>query len=467
MDDALWIRPAARRYNAKTGPAPRGGARPQRENRPERESQMDKIRIRGGPSLAGVIPVGGAKNAALPLMAAALLTDRALTLENLPEVADIQTLALLLAELGVVAETNGAEAAETRGQRTLTLIARDLAGTTANYDLVRKMRASILVLGPLLARCGQARVSLPGGCAIGTRPVDIHLKGLGQLGATIELDGGYVEARAPGGLTGGRMTLPFPSVGATENLLLAAALARGESVIENAAREPEVGDLAACLAAMGARIEGAGTDTIRVQGVDRLGGARHRVLPDRIETGTYAMAAAITGGDVLLAGARLDTLGAVAESLSAAGVELTDTGEGLRASRKNGPLKGVDVMTEPYPGFPTDLQAQMMAVLATAEGASMITETIFENRFMHVPELSRMGANINLHGASAMVRGVKRLVGAPVMATDLRASVSLVLAGLAATGETVVNRVYHLDRGYERLEAKLAACGADIERIRG
>ena len=426
---------------------------------------MDRIRIRGGHRLKGTIPIGGAKNAALPLIAASLLTDRTLNLANLPHVADIATMVKLLSQLGVEVEMNGRLAGGGSAGRALALTATAIADTTARYDLVRKMRASILVLGPLLARMGVARVSLPGGCAIGTRPVDMHLEGLRRLGAEIELDNGYVEARAPKGLSGARLTLPFPSVGATENLLLAATLARGETVIENAAREPEVADLGQCLVAMGARIEGLGSNTLRVEGVDRLDGTTHQVLPDRIETGTYAMAAAITGGDVLLAGARVDTMGAVAGSLALAGVEIAEAPEGVRVCRANGPLQGVDVMTEPYPGFPTDLQAQMMALMATAHGASMITETIFENRFMHVPELSRMGANINLHGASAMVRGVARLTGAPVMATDLRASVCLVLAGLAAEGETFINRVYHLDRGYERLEEKLAACGADIERL--
>jgi UDP-N-acetylglucosamine 1-carboxyvinyltransferase len=328
------------------------------------------------------------------------------------------------------------------------------------------MRASILVLGPLLARERKARVSLPGGCAIGTRPVDLHLKGLQQLGAVIELKEGYIEAEAPQGLIGAEIVFPFVSVGATENLLMAATLAKGETILTNAAREPEVTDLAHCLQAMGAKIEGIGTDTLHVTGVSRLHGAKHTIVPDRIETGTYAMAAAITGGDIELKGARAETLNAALETLRGAGVSVTNTDDGVRVQRTNAPLNGVDVMTEPYPGFPTDLQAQMMALMATAEGASMITETIFENRFMHVPELRRMGANINLHGGSAMVRGVSKLTGAPVMATDLRASVSLVLAGLAAEGETIINRVYHLDRGYERLEEKLAACGAKVERIK-
>jgi UDP-N-acetylglucosamine 1-carboxyvinyltransferase len=427
---------------------------------------MDKIRIRGGVSLHGTITVSGAKNAALPLMAACLLTDETLQLSNLPHLADITTLANLLAQMGVSLGMDGHAPNGGHAGRVVSLRAERITSTTASYDLVRKMRASILVLGPLLAREGHARVSLPGGCAIGTRPVDLHLKGLQQLGATIELREGYIEAEAKQGLVGAEVVFPFVSVGATENLLMAACLAKGETVLTNAAREPEVTDLAHCLQAMGADIDGVGTDTLRIRGVSRLHGATHAIIPDRIETGSYAMAAAITGGDIELKGARLDTLTAPFESLRSAGVSVTQTDDGIRVQRTNMPLTGVDVMTEPYPGFPTDLQAQMMVVMATAQGASMITETIFENRFMHVPELRRMGANINLHGGSAMVRGVPKLTGAPVMATDLRASVSLVLAGLAAEGETIVNRVYHLDRGYERLEEKLAACGAKVERIK-
>ena len=421
--------------------------------------------MRGGRRLAGTIPIGGAKNAALPLMAAALLTDQTLVLENLPRLADIATLTSLLAHHGTKVVINGGTG-EARG-RIAELTARDIADTTAPYDLVRKMRASVLVLGPILAREGIARVSQPGGCAIGTRPVDLHLKGLQQLGAEIDLEGGYIEARAPGGLKGGQVVFPSVSVGATENLLMAASLAKGETVLVNAAREPEVVDLARCLAAMGATIEGIGTDTIHIQGSDRMEGARHAVLPDRIETGTYAVAAAITGGDVELLGADISLIGAFAEALQAAGVVIDTTAAGVRVRAPDGRIAGVDAMTEPYPGFPTDLQAQFMALMATADGAAMITETIFENRFMHVPELARMGANVTLHGTSALVRGTPRLTGAPVMATDLRASVSLVLAGLAAEGETMVNRIYHLDRGYERVEEKLAACGADIERLSG
>jgi UDP-N-acetylglucosamine 1-carboxyvinyltransferase len=427
---------------------------------------VDRIAIRGGRPLRGSIHIGGAKNAALPLMAASLLTDEVLTLSNLPHLVDITTMAHLLAELGVEISMNGDAPNGGHAGRVFGLSAAAVRSTVAPYELVRKMRASVLVLGPLLARHGEARVSLPGGCAIGTRPVDLHLKALTQLGAEIELEGGYIHARAPCGLKGSHVVFPKVTVGGTENLLMAAALAEGETVLANAAREPEVTDLAHCLIAMGARVEGVGTDTLRVFGVERLHGAEHAVVPDRIETGTYAVAAAITGGEVELEGARLDLIEAVADALTQAGIDLTPTPKGVRVARLDGPVKGVDFMTEPYPGFPTDMQAQVMSLMAIAEGASMITETIFENRFMHVPELCRMGANINVHGASAIVRGVKGLSGAPVMATDLRASVSLVLAGLAAGGETVINRVYHLDRGYERIEDKLAACGADIERLR-
>jgi len=419
---------------------------------------MDRILIRGGRVLSGSIPISGAKNAALPLMAAGLLSNGPLTLTNAPDLADVATMAGLLGHHGLTVsrDTNA---------RSITIsgAATDLE---APYDLVRKMRASVLVLGPLLARHGRARVSLPGGCAIGTRPVDLHLKALEQMGAEIEITAGYIEARAPGGLKGARIIFPQVSVGATENILMAAALARGQSEIVNAAREPEITDLAACLMRMGARIEGLGTDRLLVEGVASLRAATHPIIADRIEAGTFACAAAITGGSLLLQGARLDHLGAVTRTLREAGVDVAEEEGGLRVTRSNG-LRGADVMTEPFPGFATDMQAQFMALMCVAEGASMITETIFENRFMHVPELSRMGARINFHGASAIVRGVKHLSGAPVMATDLRASVSLILAGLAAEGETIVNRVYHLDRGYERVEAKLAAVGADIERLAG
>ena len=424
---------------------------------------MDRIVIRGGQPLSGSLPISGAKNAALPLMAASLLSDSTLILENVPRVMDIASMGNLLAELGAdVAEEMPADGGF---GKTLTLSAAGLQDVTAPYDLVRKMRASVLVLGPLVARRGHARVSLPGGCAIGTRPIDLHLKALGQLGAEIELSQGYVDARAANGLRGADITFPQVTVTGTENVLMAAVLAEGETILRNAAREPEVGDLAQCLVAMGAVIEGIGTDTLRVQGVPALNGARHRVLPDRIETGTYAVAAAITGGDLVLRGTSLQLIRSLADAMLAAGVEIEEVGDGLRVSRRNGRIRGVDVMTEPYPGFPTDMQAQVMALMTVAGGAAMITETVFENRFMHVPELCRMGADINVHGSSAIVRGVQDLSGAQVMATDLRASVSLVLAGLAAQGETTINRVYHLDRGYERLEEKLAGCGADIERV--
>ena len=426
---------------------------------------MDKIRIRGGRPLNGEVPISGAKNAALPLMAAALLTEETLTLSNLPHLADISTFVNLLGQHGVEVSMKGEAAGGGHTGRVLSLTASTIRSTTAPYDLVRKMRASVLVLGPLVARFGEARVSLPGGCAIGTRPVDLHMKGLAALGAEIELAEGYIQAHAPKGLTGGRIVFPLVSVGATENLVMAACLAKGETVLVNAAREPEIVDLVQCLRAMGADISGEGSDTITVRGKASLHGTAHMVVPDRIETGTFALAAAITGGDLMLKGGRLDHAEAMCGKLSEAGAQVTATDDGFRVACANGRLHGVDVMTEPYPGFPTDLQAQMMAVMATSDGAAMITETIFENRFMHVPELNRMGANINVHGASAMVRGVGRLTGAPVMATDLRASVSLVLAGLAAEGVTEVNRVYHLDRGYERIEEKLAACGADIERV--
>ncbi len=427
---------------------------------------MDCILINGGKPLSGDIQISGAKNAALPLMAASLLTPETLKLSNLPHLADISTMAKLLRKLGVDISKDGNSSNGSGGQ-VFAMTARELTHTTAPYDLVRRMRASVLVLGPLLARAGRARVSMPGGCAIGTRPVDMHLEALQQLGAEIDLTEGYIEARAEKGLTGAHVVFPMVTVGGTENLLMAASLARGETVLSNAAREPEVADLAHCLVAMGAKIDGIGTDTLTIQGRDSLSGAEYAVVPDRIETGTYAVAAAITGGELTLSGARADLCESIIKVLTSAGVEVTPTNNGIRVARTNGPLRGVDMMTEPFPGFPTDMQAQAMTLMAVAEGASMITETIFENRFMHVPELNRMGADINVHGASAIVRGVKGLSGAPVMATDLRASVSLVLAGLAARGETRISRVYHLDRGYERLEEKLAACGADIKRVAG
>ncbi len=420
---------------------------------------MDRIRIRGGRPLSGEIQIGGAKNAALPLMAAGMLTDERLVLSNVAKLADIQTMTALLTQHGIAVDPVGNDG------RVLS-IGGSISNTEAPYDIVRKMRASVLVLGPLLARVGEARVSLPGGCSIGTRPVDLHLKGLEQLGATFELDGGYIDGRVSGRLRGAKIVFPFVSVGATEQLMMAAALADGQTILANAAREPEIADLAHCLVAMGARITGIGTDQLVIEGVERLHGASHAIIPDRIETGSYACAAAISGGSVFLRDARLEHLGATVRILREAGVDIVEEPGGLMVKRLNG-LHGADAMTEPYPGFPTDMQAQFMALMSVAEGASMVTETIFENRFMHVPELNRMGARINVHGASAIVRGVPSLKGAPVMATDLRASLSLILAGLGAKGETIVNRVYHLDRGYEAVERKLAACGADIERIGG
>lgn len=431
---------------------------------------MDQIVIRGGRPLNGTIPIAGSKNAALPLMAACLLTDETLTLANPPHLADISTMADLLAELGVTVHMDGGSEIGgpgngEHGARVLRLTAAGEIGRTAPYDLVRRMRASVLVLGPALARFGEARVSLPGGCAIGTRPVDLHLEALRQLGAEIELEEGYISAKAPDGLAGAHITFPSVSVGASENILMAAVLAKGETQLANVAREPEVSDLAHCLVAMGAEIDGIGTDTLVVRGRTSLHGADYSVIPDRIETGTYAVAAAITGGELRLRNSRMDFLDSVVDTLGRAGVSVTEADGDILVKRTDNRLDGIDVMTEPYPGFPTDMQAQIMALLAVSDGASMITETIFENRFMHVPELNRMGADINVHGSSAIVRGVRELSGAHLMATDLRASVSLVLAGLAAKGETVINRVYHLDRGYERVEEKLAACGAEISRL--
>ena len=423
---------------------------------------MDQIIIRGGARLSGSIHISGAKNAALTLMPCALLSEEPLTLRNLPRLADIDTFGHLLNNHGVSTTIEGSHPSEFG--RVMTLRASRITSTVAPYDIVRKMRASILVLGPLLARCGEATVSLPGGCAIGNRPIDLHLKALEHLGAEIELAAGYVKATAKGGLKGGRYVFPTVSVGATENVVMAAVLAHGESIIENAAREPEIVDLCRCLIAMGAKIDGVGTERLVITGVPKLHGATYAVMPDRIETGSYACAAAITGGDLELIGAEEETLGATFDALREAGVETSKTPRGLRVKRANG-LHGVTISTAPYPGFPTDMQAQFMAMLALADGASMLTETIFENRYMHVPELARMGADVTVRGRAAMVRGVDHLVGAPVMATDLRASMSLVLAGLAARGETVISRVYHLDRGYERLEEKLSAVGADIERI--
>jgi len=427
---------------------------------------MDKIRVTGGVPLNGAIAISGAKNATLPLMIASLLTSDTLTLKNVPNLADVQTLARILRNHGVDSALDGKRANGTPQQGdTMHLTARDIVDTTAPYEMVRRMRASFWVLGPLLARCGEARVSLPGGCAIGTRPVDLHLEGLKALGAQIDLDGGYVVAKAPRGLQGDRVTFPKVSVGATQNILMAAALAKGETVIENAAMEPEIGDVAACLMKMGAQIEGVGSATLHIQGADYLEGAVHTVLPDRIETGTYAMAVAATGGDVMLEGARADLLEAPIAVLRKAGVQVDVTNTGIRVSRNGAALAPVDVETQPFPGFPTDLQAQFMALMCTAKGTSHIRETIFENRFMHVQELARLGARIELDADCATVHGVDNMRGAEVMATDLRASVSLVIAGLVAQGDTYINRVYHLDRGFEELERKLGDCGANIERL--
>lgn len=426
---------------------------------------MDRIRIRGGRELSGEIGISGAKNAALPLMIASLLTEETLTLFNVPRLNDVNLLLRILRNHGADTMLEGKRPGQDGPSGdTVHITIKQVADTSAPYELVSRMRASFWVLGPLVARCGEARVSLPGGCAIGTRPVDLHLMALEKLGATIDLDRGYVNAKAPHGLKGARIVFPKVSVGATHNTLMAASLAHGETVLENAAREPEVADLATCLVRMGARIEGIGSSTLVIQGVPRLHGAQHAVLPDRIEAGTYAMAAAMAGGDVTLAGAP-DLLSSFFDIMAKAGVEATASNRGIQIRRNGTALQPVSVETQPYPGFPTDLQAQLMALMTKAEGVSSIRETIFENRFMHVQELARLGADISLNGDTATVRGVKQLRGADVMATDLRASVSLVIAGLAAEGETVLHRVYHLDRGFEALETKLAACGADIERL--
>jgi len=418
---------------------------------------MDRLVVRGGRRIEGSVQVCGAKNAVLPQIAASLLSSEPLELGNVPDVTDVNTMLSLMREFGVAA-TRGAG-------RVLVLDAGGARNAQAPYELVRRMRASILVLAPLLARFGSARVSLPGGCAIGARPIDQHLKALETLGANVDMEGGYINARTDG-LRGNRVVLSSPSVGATETTLMAAVLARGESEILNAARDPEISDLALCLVAMGARIQGVGTHRILVQGVDALHRARHELIADRIEAGTYAIAAAITGGHLEILGAHLEHLGSVGAALESAGAQIWPTDRGLMVVRSS-PLKSVDVSTEPYPGFPTDLQAQFMALMTIASGASVIRETVFESRFMHVPELGRLGANISLQGSTALVRGVERLHGAEVMATDLRASVSLVLAALVAEGETTVNRVYHLDRGYESLDRKLVQCGADIRRVVG
>jgi UDP-N-acetylglucosamine 1-carboxyvinyltransferase len=421
---------------------------------------MDSIVVTGNGPLKGQIPIAGAKNACLTLMPATLLSDEPLTLTNAPRLSDIKTMTDLLQSLG-------AEVSSLQGGQVLAMSSHDIHNKTAHYDIVRKMRASILVLGPMLARFGEAVVSLPGGCAIGARPVDLHLKALEAMGAELDLRDGYVHAKAPKGLKGGTVDFDFASVGATENALMAATLAKGTSVINNAAREPEIVDLADCLRKMGAQIEGDGTSTITIQGVDRLNGATHPVVTDRIELGTYMLAPAICGGEVELLGGRMNLVEAFVEKLTATGIEVSETANGLMVKRGSGPVRAVDVTTEPFPGFPTDLQAQMMALLCTAEGVSVLEEKIFENRFMHAPELIRMGAKIDVQGGTATVTGVDKLRGAPVMATDLRASVSLILAGLAAEGDTIVNRVYHLDRGYEHVVRKLEAVGAKIERVKG
>ncbi len=427
---------------------------------------MDQIRIVGGNPLKGTLPISGAKNASLPLMIASLLTPHTLTLDNVPRLADVEQLIAILGNHGVDHAVEGRR--ETQGQtyaRTIHFTASSIVDTTAPYELVSRMRASFWVIGPLLARMGEARVSLPGGCAIGTRPVDLFIDGLKALGAQIDIERGYVVARVPKGLIGNRFVFPKVSVGATHVLMMAATLAKGDTVLENAAREPEVVNLAECLNAMGARITGAGTSTIQIEGVASLRGAHHTVIPDRIETGTYAMAVAMAGGDVVLEGAQPELLRSALDVLTRTGTEVIELNSGLRVRRNGAGIGPVDVTTEPFPGFPTDLQAQFMGLMTMSDGRSRITETIFENRFMHVQELARLGARISLQGQTAVVEGVKELRGAPVMATDLRASVSLVIAALAAQGETLVNRVYHLDRGFERLEAKLSACGAQIERI--
>jgi len=430
---------------------------------------MDRIRLVGGNELRGEIPISGAKNAALPLMIASLLTRDPLILENVPRLADVKQLERILENHGVDIAVHGRRRgdAEGGGQR-ITFTAAEIVDTCAPYELVSKMRASFWVIGPLLAREHNARVSLPGGCAIGTRPVDFFLHGLKALGAEIDIDEGYVVARAPkGGLIGATVTFPKVSVGATHTVMMAATLARGTTVIENAAREPEIGNVARCLVAMGAKISGIDTDRLVIEGVPSLHGATHEVLPDRIETGTYAMAAAMAGGDVLLRGARAEHLQAALDVLSQSGVHVASEADGIRIRRNGNGILPVDVETEPFPGFPTDLQAQFMALMTMSNGVSRIKETIFENRYMHVAELARFGADIRVEGQVATVQGVAALKGAQVMATDLRASVSLVIAGLAARGETVVNRIYHLDRGFERLEEKLSRCGAEIERLAG
>ena len=427
---------------------------------------MDRIRIVGGKELKGTIPISGAKNAALPLMIAALLSEDTLILDNVPRLADVAQLQRILGNHGVDITSLGKRPGDRPSQgQTLHISAANIIDTTAPYELVSRMRASFWVIAPLIARMREARVSLPGGCAIGTRPVDLLIMALEKLGADISIDGGYVVASAPRGLSGANIDFPKVTVSGTHVALMAATLANGTTVIANAACEPEIADVAGCLNKMGARVSGAGTPRIVVEGVERLHGARHTVLPDRIEAGTYAMAVAMTGGDVQLAGAKAELLQSALDVLQQAGAEISVNPEGIRVARNGGGIRPVTVATAPFPGFPTDLQAQLMALMVRAQGASEITETIFENRFMHVQELARLGAKISLSGETARIEGIAQLRGAPVMATDLRASVSLVIAALAAEGETMVNRVYHLDRGFERLEEKLKACGATIERI--
>ncbi|NEV78687.1 MULTISPECIES: UDP-N-acetylglucosamine 1-carboxyvinyltransferase [unclassified Rhodopseudomonas] len=429
---------------------------------------MDRIKIIGGNELRGTIPISGAKNAALPLMIAALLTDETLILDNVPRLADVALLQRILGNHGLDIMAAGKRPGDHEYQgQTLHISAKTIVDTTAPYDLVSKMRASFWVIAPLVARMHEAKVSLPGGCAIGTRPVDLLIMALEKLGAEITIDGGYVIAKAPGGLKGATITFPKVTVSGTHVAVMAAALAKGTTIIDNAACEPEIVDVADCLNKMGAKITGAGTPRITIEGVAKLHGARHTVLPDRIETGTYAMAVAMAGGEVQLSGARPELLQAALDVLSQAGATITVNNDGIKVSRNGAGISPVTVTTAPFPGFPTDLQAQLMALMTRAKGASHITETIFENRFMHVQELARFGAKISLDGETATIDGVERLRGAPVMATDLRASVSLVIAALAAEGETMVNRIYHLDRGFERLEEKLSACGANIERISG
>jgi UDP-N-acetylglucosamine 1-carboxyvinyltransferase len=429
---------------------------------------MDRIRITGGRPLQGTIPISGAKNATLPLMIASLLTEDMLILENVPHLADVVQLQRILNNQGVDVMLSGKRAGDgDHAGQTVKISAANIVDTTAPYELVSKMRASFWIIAPLLARMGEAKVSLPGGCAIGTRPVDLLIMAMEQLGATVDIDSGYAVARAPKGLRGGEINFPKVTVGGTHVAIMGAVLAQGTTAIDNAAQEPEVKDLADCLIKMGAKISGAGTSHIEIEGVSRLGPARHNVVPDRIETGTYAMAVAMTGGDVMLQGARPELLQSTLDVLEQVGAKVTVTNEGVRVARNGAGLQPVEVTTEPFPGFPTDMQAQLMALMTKAKGTSRITETIFENRFMHVQELARLGAKISLDGQSAVIEGVDRLRGAPVMATDLRASVSLVIAALAAEGETVVNRVYHLDRGFERLEEKLSACGGQVERISG